>query len=99
MIERGSFIDTNEVKAFVDKTKDAYKGLNFQVDGSTIIITADNTNKFSQFREAISHMQNGGSGWRVKMDKLCLGRECDTNHKLAVALKVNKVSVENPATK
>ena len=92
-------IDNAEVKAFVDKVTDSYKGLAFRVDGSTIIITADNTNKFSQFREAISHMQNGGPGWRVALDKLCVGRECDANYKLAVSLKVNKVSVENPAAK
>jgi hypothetical protein len=90
-------ISNAEVSAFVEKVKDSYKGLYFQVDGSTIIITADNPLKFNQFREAISHMQNGGSGWRVSLSKLCVGRECDENHKLAVALSVNKVSVENPA--
>src|SRR5690606_10222903 len=45
-------ISNAEVSAFVDKVRDSYKGLSFQVDGSTIIITADNTLKFNQFREA-----------------------------------------------
>lgn len=87
-------IDKDEVTAFVDKVKDSYSGLNFQVNGSSIIITSPTTADFAQFREAISHMQNGGTGWRVTLEKLCVGRECDQQHKLAVSLKVNKVSVE-----
>lgn len=88
-------IDGEEVKAFVEKTKTAYPGLAFEVSGSSILITSSRTSDFSMFREAIGHMQNGGSGWRVSLDKLCVGRECDKNYKLAVSLKVNKVSVEN----
>ncbi len=88
-------IDTNEVSAFVEKVKPIYEGLNFEVNGSNIVITSETTSKFALFREAISHMQNGGSGWRVSLDRLCVGRECDQNFKLAVSLKVNKVSVEN----
>ncbi len=88
-------INTEEVKAFVEKTKGSYPGLSFEVSGSSILITSSKTGDFGMFREAISHMQNGGSGWRVSLDKLCVGRECDQNYKLAVSLKVNKVSVEN----
>lgn len=90
-------INTEEVKAFIEKTKKAYPGLVFEVNGSSIIITSSMTNNFGQFREAIGHMQNGGSGWRVGLEKLCVGRECAEQQKLAIALKVNKVSVENPA--
>lgn len=88
-------IDTAEVSAFVEKAKAAYPGLAFEVNGSSILITSSRTGDFSMFREAIGHMQNGGSGWRVSLDKLCVGRECDKNFSLAVSLKVNKVSVEN----
>jgi len=38
-----------------------------------------------------------GQGWRVSLENLCVGRECDKRHKLAVSLKVNKVSVEKPS--
>ncbi len=85
-----------EVEAFINKVKDSYKGLQFQLNGSTIVITSAQTNNFAEFREAIGHMQNGGSGWRVTLEKLCVGRECGQQQKLAVSLKVNKVSVENP---
>lgn len=91
-------IATAEVEAFIKKVTDSYKGLTLSVNGSNIVITSPQTSNFAQFREAISHMQNGGSGWRVSLEKLCVGRECGQSEKLAVSLKVNKVSVENPAT-
>jgi hypothetical protein len=86
-------IDTKEVEAFVTELKDIYRGLTIQASGSTINITAATTSRFTEFREAVGHVQNGGSGWRVTMEKLCVGRECD-RVKLAAALKINKVSVE-----
>lgn len=88
-------VSTEEVTAFVDAAKVSYPGLVFTVQANNIVITSGMTSDFSKFREAIGHMQNGGAGWRVSLDKLCVGRECDKNAKLAVSLKVNKVSVEN----
>ncbi len=90
-------IPQEEVQAFAEKAKDAYKGLTFTANGSTLVITSDRTGNFSKFREAIGHVQNGGSGWRVTMDKMCVGRECGDRDKIGIALKINKVSVENPA--
>lgn len=89
-------IAESEIKPFIEKASKNYDGLNFQLSGSTIVITSGQTQNFAKFREAISHMQNGGSGWRVTLEKMCVGRECGDKQKLAVALKVNKVSVENP---
>lgn len=89
-------IPTADLEAFVKKATKTYDGLNLSVSGSNIIITAGQTSYFARFREAIGHVQNGGSGWRVKLEKLCVGRECGDAHKLGISLKVNKVSVENP---
>ncbi|HPF77888.1 MAG TPA: hypothetical protein PLF01_01230 [Alphaproteobacteria bacterium] len=86
-----------EVEKFVENAKKSYKGLDIKVNGSTIIITATSTANFAEFREAIGHVQNGGDGWRVSLEKLCVGRECDRQFKLAASLKVNKVSVEKPS--
>lgn len=83
-----------EVENFVEKAKESYKGLVIRANGSTIIITAKTTRSFTEFREAIGHVQNGGNGWRVSLEKLCVGRECDKQFALAASLKVNKVSVE-----
>lgn len=90
-------IPAGEVEAFIKKVSESYKDLKLTVSGSTIVITSGRTSDFAKFREAIGHMQNGGSGWRVTLEKLCVGRECGQQDKLGVSLKVNKVSVENPA--
>lgn len=89
-------IPKKEVEKFVTNAQKSYRGIDFKANGSTIVITARSTANFAEFREAIGHVQNGGDGWRVSLEKLCVGRECDKQYSLAVALKVNKVSVENP---
>jgi hypothetical protein len=86
-----------DLDAFVAQAKETYAGLELTVSGSNIVITAPQTSYFARFREAIGHVQNGGAQWRVKLEKLCVGRECGEKDKLGVFLKVNKVSVENPA--
>lgn len=86
-------IDKAEVDKFASQLEGIYRGLDIKANGSTILITAQQTSRFTEFREAVGHVQNGGSGWRVSVDKLCVGRECD-KMKLAAALKINKVSVE-----
>lgn len=86
-------ISAQDVTQFVDRTKDIYKGLTMTVAGTSVNITGNTTAAFGQFREAIGHVQNGGSGWRVNIERLCVGRECDRSP-LAASLKINKVSVD-----
>ena len=85
-------IDTKEIEFFVERTKDTYKGLSIKSNGASIEVAATATSAFGQFREAVGHVQNGGSGWRVNIETLCIGRECPTSPLRAV-LKINKVSV------
>ncbi len=88
-------VGTNEVKNFAATLVETYPGLNIRQQGASIHITSNSTGNFGQFREAIGHVQSGGNGWRVSVDRLCVGRECKQN-KLAALLKVNKVSVDKP---
>jgi hypothetical protein len=88
-------VSADEVKNFAAVLAGTYPGLMIKQQGPAIYITSPNTGSFGQFREAIGHVQNGGSGWRVNVEKLCVGRECDKD-KLAVLLKINKVSVDRP---
>lgn len=89
-------VNPEEVSKFVEKTKETYGGVDVKASGSAIVITAESLGQFGEFREAIGHVQNGGSGWRVNVDRLCVGRECDKDP-LAAALKINKVSVDKPS--
>lgn len=85
-------VNAKEVESFVNRIKDTYGGLKISSSGPAISITASTTAAFGQFREAIGHVQNGGSGWRVNIDRFCVGRECE-KYPLSASLKINKVSV------
>lgn len=85
-----------EIQVFAQDMAKLYPGLSIKQEGSSIYVTSTSTANFAQFREAVGHVQNGGAGWRVSMEKFCVGREC-LRDKLAALLKISKVSVENPA--
>ncbi len=86
-------VDRQQVTGFVDKVNNIYTGLSINANSSSIVISAKSTAQFGQFREAIGHVQNGGKGWLVNVEKLCVGRECDKDQ-LAAVLKINKVDIK-----
>jgi len=88
-------VSSDQVQTLVDRMEGVYQGLEIRAAGSKINITGDSTAFFGQFREAVGHVQSGGSGWRVSLDHLCVGRECKQSS-LKAGLKINKVSVEPP---
>ncbi|NCC21538.1 MAG: hypothetical protein EOM26_03640 [Alphaproteobacteria bacterium] len=85
-------VDKNAVESFVQGAREIYRGVDIKASGPTIAITAQNTASFPEFREAIGHVQNGGQGWRVNVDKLCVGREC-SNYQLGASLKISRIDV------
>lgn len=88
-------IAPDQVAAFVESIKDVYQGVQIQASGSSVNLTSTNTANFGQFREALGHVQNGGSGWRVSIGSLCIGRECQ-GQPLQATLNINKVDVTAP---
>ncbi len=89
-------VDPKEVKEFADKINRIYSGLDITAEGPSISVAGKTTSVFGQFREALGHIQNGGTGWRVSIDSLCVGRECP-RVPLSAVLKINKVSVDKPS--
>lgn len=89
-------IEEADVKRFAEEASKAYKDLRITANGSNLLITSASTAHYAQFREAIGHVQNGGNGWRVSLQKFCVGRECDRQFMLAASLSINRVSVERP---
>lgn len=83
-----------KVKEFADRAVGLYPDLQFASNGSNVTIGAADTRMFGIFREAIGHVQNGGAGWRVNIDNMCVGRQCG-NQPLSATLKINKVSIES----
>lgn len=86
-------VEPAEVTAFVERSVETYTGLSIKGNGASIEVVGKTTGLFGQFREAIGHVQSGGSGWRVSIESLCIGRECKPSPLRAV-LKINKVSVK-----
>lgn len=86
-------VNATEVQTFAESAKEIYQGLSIRSNGASIEVSAKTTAAFGQFREAIGHIQNGGSGWRVNIEKFCVGREC-TPEPLYTIVKISKVSVQ-----
>lgn len=85
-------VNASKVKAFTEDMSSIYKGLEIKPSGAAINITSTSTAAFGQFREAIGHVQNGGSGWKMDIEKLCVGRECG-DKALKATLRINTISV------
>jgi hypothetical protein len=92
---RDAPVNAAAIKKFAEEIGAVYRGLQIKPQGAGMYISSTSTANFGEFREAVGHIQNGGSGWRVTVDKLCVGRECD-REKLAALLKINTVTVDKP---
>lgn len=88
-------VKETDVKSFVKQAEEIYGNVSFSAKRSAVVLGSNNTTYFGQFREAIGHVQNGGAGWKIEIESLCVGRECNGNQ-LSATLKVNKISVEKP---
>jgi hypothetical protein len=90
-------VTKEEVNKISDKFKAVYPNLNFAVTGTSLSIKSKQTADFAQFREAIGHVVNGGKGWKVTVDSLCVGRECK-DAGLGALLKIQKLKIDKPQT-
>lgn len=89
-------VEPKEMEDFSKKLNQTYKSLDFRPQGNKISITGAQTTSFNAFREAVLQVQNGGLGWKVGLEKMCVGRECKQNH-LSISLKINKINIDKPA--
>jgi hypothetical protein len=76
-----------------------YKGVAVTQSGNGgVTVTAQDTDYFPQFLAAIGYIQRGGENWKVKIDALCVGREC-SGPQLSAKLKIEMVGFANPEIK
>ena len=83
------------LKELEEKIKITFSGIGFIGSGGKVTLSAQDTDYFPQFLGAVSFLQNGGRNWRVKIDTMCVGRDC-TSSKLAAVLTVEQVRVDIP---
>lgn len=86
-----------EITRLVETFKKLYPTLTISTNGGAITIQSKQTADFAQFREAIGHVVNGGRGWKVAVEKLCVGRECKDSG-LGATLKVQKLKIDKPTS-
>lgn len=83
-----------EIQAFAELVNPRYQDVSIMATGGgKIKIVAADGRFFGAFREAINHAYNGGQRWRLSLDSLCVGRECDDAF-LSGTFNVNTFSIE-----
>lgn len=92
-------VDSTALQPLLKKISETYKGISMSGGGEAgVTITAQDTDYFPQFLAAISYLQRGGKNWKVKINTLCVGREC-TSSKLSATLKIELVRFGEPEIK
>jgi hypothetical protein len=86
-------VPDEEIKAFVDKVDPLYRDVDISALRGKISITSSDGRYFGAFRETVNHAYNGGLRWRLSLESLCVGRECDGAF-LSGVFKVNTLSIE-----
>lgn len=87
-------VPDEEIKAFAEKVNPLYKDVNINMlQGGKITVSATSGQFFGAFREAINHAYNGGQGWRLALNSLCVGRECKGSF-LSGEFSVNRIKVQ-----
>ncbi len=88
-------VDTKILQDVAKKLSEIYKNLDIQTNGNTLTISAQSTNMFTSFREAITQIGNSETGWKITVQSMCLGRECPQKQ-LSITLKVDKINIDKP---
>lgn len=86
-----------EVEAFSKKLAELYPQITISASEGRIQVQGAQTDKYGAFREAVGHAFNGGTGWRLATESLCVGRECANTGQLQGAFTVYRLRVDKPA--
>ncbi|HAJ90980.1 MAG TPA: hypothetical protein DCM27_08255 [Rhodospirillaceae bacterium] len=90
-------VSTPELTKLATTFKDIYPTLTVTANSGALSIKSNQTADFAQFREAMGHVVNGGKGWQVTVDSMCVGRECQESG-LGANLKIQKLKIDKPAS-
>lgn len=82
-----------DIEIFVDRVNPLYRDVDITANASKIVMSSSNGRYFGAFREAINHAYNGGQRWRLSLESLCVGRECEGGF-LSGTFNVNTLKVQ-----
>ena len=86
-------VNAADITAFVARVNPLYKDVDITSTGNTITFRSSSGRYFGAFREAVNHAYNGGQGWRLSLQSLCVGRECKSGF-LSGQFTVNRLTVQ-----
>ena len=90
-------VASGEVAKLVEQFKTTYPTMTYTANANNISIKSKQTADFGQVRESIGHIVNGGKGWKVEIETLCVGRECKDSG-LGAKLKIQKLKIDKPTS-
>lgn len=90
-------VSKEELKAMVDALKAVYPRMTINENGGKVTLQSRDTAAYTEFREALGHVANGGNGWKIGVENFCVGRECQQNA-LDAGLKVEKLKIDKPVS-
>jgi hypothetical protein len=88
-------VSKEELKAMIDALKAVYPRMTINENGGKVTLQSRDTASYTEFREALGHVVNGGNGWKIGVENFCVGRECQQNA-LDAGLKVEKLKIDKP---
>ncbi|MBU6236071.1 MAG: hypothetical protein KGQ41_09515 [Alphaproteobacteria bacterium] len=87
-----------DAQAFAKRLKDFYPQLEVNSSGARIEMRSGQIDKYGAFREAVGNVFNGGKGWRITVESMCVGRECKNNTPIFGAFTIHTLRVDKPAS-
>lgn len=90
-------VTPDELKPLLDDFKTIYPDLQVNVNGGNVNVQSHDTSQYPEFREILGHLSNGGVGWKVSVQTMCVGRECKQNS-LGANLKIERLKIDKPSS-
>ncbi len=89
-------VDSEALKNFAEMANAQYPNVEIASQGEKIVLKATSSAAYWSWREAVGHVFNGGEGWRLSVDAMCVGRECKDGF-LNATFAVNTLEVQQAA--
>ena len=89
-------VNAKQLEQYVGKIKESYKNVGIELQRNGLIkVRASSTAQYPEWRAVIDSFAYGGRSWKVRFEKMCVGRECGSMP-LYAELKVETIDVTIP---
>lgn len=85
-------VSKSQIEPAVERMRGVYSNLTFDIQSDSVLISGNTTQHYDQWRAAISHLSSIDDRWKLKINTLCVGREC-TRSDLFAEVNIAQVDV------